>query len=578
MQKACMQLAALLLVLWVVCAQPQVFTSPDELPDNYILLSSAPFSGHFREQLFVGKELVRRGYTVVFAAQIQQKRMKAKIATGDEWIKAREAFQQQDTLIESMLAKGMHVYKFNDTESFQLLDPMACTFHTVHGAQEICGQNPLCMVKRLSPILSRVQIELYFILDRIFAVKPPNAIIYEHFTQFAAHVAYKYGVPGIYASSKIDQQVVMSLFDVTAYSAPFIIPYSHPKGPFFQRLVNVLARCVVTAFQEIFETPVWYSACNEIGVSRETCWPLTVSVPIYGHLVLSSAFYPLSPIMTLPPFVEPMGPPVDTVPECRDHDLIHWFEVQEKNNASVVVVSTGSDMLLPAVSAVSLLDGLAAAQTFTGPIAVLWIRGQDMLAQTSGIQPENYPFVRFSGWTPQTWALRHKATKLFVSHCGSGGLSEAMIAGVPVLGTPLARDQPINAMKLVNAGAGAGLSLPLHFTSAEVTSKAAQLLSDASFRHRLHYIQKVMSTYTGIEGAIRAFEEHLTLHNQTYKIPYDTFWGRPAKCSLDVVAVLAFLTAGLLYGFLRCFSCFAVCFCSSSQAKLSDCRGKNHAD
>ena len=53
----------------------------------------------------------------------------------------------------------------------------------------------------------------------------------------------------------------------------------------------------------------------------------------------------------------------------------------------------------------------------------------------------------FRKWLPQFDLLSHKKTKLIISHCGSNGLQEALIAGVPIIGFPIFADQPHNAGK-----------------------------------------------------------------------------------------------------------------------------------
>ncbi|KZO90746.1 glycosyltransferase family 1 protein [Calocera viscosa TUFC12733] len=48
-------------------------------------------------------------------------------------------------------------------------------------------------------------------------------------------------------------------------------------------------------------------------------------------------------------------------------------------------------------------------------------------------------------WAPQQSVLLHPATGWALSHCGYGGLSEALSQGVPIIAWPIAWDQPHNA-------------------------------------------------------------------------------------------------------------------------------------
>lgn len=71
-------------------------------------------------------------------------------------------------------------------------------------------------------------------------------------------------------------------------------------------------------------------------------------------------------------------------------------------------------------------------------------------------QPEN---VFVSKWLPQTDILAHPNIKLFISHCGLGGLVESKFLGIPVLAFPLFADQFTNARDVVKEGRAIELDL-----------------------------------------------------------------------------------------------------------------------
>jgi len=64
-------------------------------------------------------------------------------------------------------------------------------------------------------------------------------------------------------------------------------------------------------------------------------------------------------------------------------------------------------------------------------------------------KPEN---VLIGKWLPQDDILAHPNMKLFISHCGLGGVVESKYHGVPIIGMPLFGDQDSNANVIVNEG------------------------------------------------------------------------------------------------------------------------------
>ncbi|KAG4070752.1 hypothetical protein HA402_010978 [Bradysia odoriphaga] len=100
--------------------------------------------------------------------------------------------------------------------------------------------------------------------------------------------------------------------------------------------------------------------------------------------------------------------------------------------------------------------------------------------------PDN---VKIGKWLPQNDILAHPNVKLFISHCGKGGITEAKFHGVPILAIPVFADQFTNAVKILNEGWA--VSLPLNEINYNTFSTAIdEALNNASYMH----VAKKLST------------------------------------------------------------------------------------
>ncbi|KAH8334172.1 hypothetical protein KR059_007143 [Drosophila kikkawai] len=67
--------------------------------------------------------------------------------------------------------------------------------------------------------------------------------------------------------------------------------------------------------------------------------------------------------------------------------------------------------------------------------------------------------ILYSKWLPQDDILAHPNIKLFITHAGKGGVTEAQYHGIPMLALPVFGDQPANADAMVEQGFGLTQSL-----------------------------------------------------------------------------------------------------------------------
>jgi len=104
---------------------------------------------------------------------------------------------------------------------------------------------------------------------------------------------------------------------------------------------------------------------------------------------------------------------------------------------------------------------------------------------------------------PQRRVLQHCAA--FISHCGVNSALEAVYAGVPIVGIPIANDQPGMAARLAYHGAGVALS-SRNLRWRDLTSAVRTALVDPQLRATSVRLQAEIRNSPGAAGAARLIE------------------------------------------------------------------------
>ena len=103
----------------------------------------------------------------------------------------------------------------------------------------------------------------------------------------------------------------------------------------------------------------------------------------------------------------------------------------------------------------------------------------------SFLQPNNQSDQFMSRiWLLQFDLLRHQKTKLFITHCGSNGLQETLIAGVPIIGFPVFADQLKNAVSMEKNGFGLKLNIR-SFSVDELVSAIEEVITNPSDKSKV---------------------------------------------------------------------------------------------
>ncbi|XP_058066943.1 UDP-glycosyltransferase UGT5-like [Anopheles bellator] len=158
-------------------------------------------------------------------------------------------------------------------------------------------------------------------------------------------------------------------------------------------------------------------------------------------VLLNTHFSQTMPRPYLPNMVEVGGLQIKPKPDPLPEDIREWLDGASEHGA--VYFCLGSNLKssdLPPAK----LDAIL--KTFAK------LKQRVLLKWESDTIPNAPPNVLSKAWLPQDDVLAHPNVKLFISHGGLGGTSEAKYHGVPVLGIPIFAEQDQNIQALVDEG------------------------------------------------------------------------------------------------------------------------------
>ncbi|XP_069675722.1 UDP-glucosyltransferase 2-like [Periplaneta americana] len=183
-------------------------------------------------------------------------------------------------------------------------------------------------------------------------------------------------------------------------------------------------------------------------------------------ILVNSHFSINTPRPAVPTFVEVGGLHINSDGKLPEHLEIYLNGAK----AGVIYFSMGS---------------LIRSETFTNnklrafidafsqlPQRVLW-----KASHVSGL-PAN---VKTAAWVPQLEVLNHPNVRVFITHGGNLGTQEAIYAGVPMVGIPMAHDQPLNVKNCVSKGVAVQLDYD-SITTENVLKVLNKVLHDPSYR------------------------------------------------------------------------------------------------
>ena len=270
-------------------------------------------------------------------------------------------------------------------------------------------------------------------------------------------IPYKLNIPFIFMGSAMEPQ-----FSRTPL-LPSVVPYKlydfTDQMTLLQRLVNTLTEFMMYFYDPFTFYDVQIYAPEKSYISMHNLQAKALLWIISEDSILGYG----APSM---PNVKQLSHMLTMTPKPLPHEF-QFFMDNAKDG--VVIVSFGSILQsLPPVIVDKILEAFKKTKyNFVIRHPILNSSDQDK--------------ILFSNWLPQYDLLCHKNTILFITHCGSNGQQESILAGVPMIGFPLFADQPYNAGRMVRKGFGLRLDLR-SFSVEKLVSTIEEVITNPEYK------------------------------------------------------------------------------------------------
>jgi UDP:flavonoid glycosyltransferase YjiC (YdhE family) len=136
------------------------------------------------------------------------------------------------------------------------------------------------------------------------------------------------------------------------------------------------------------------------------------------------------------------------------------------------------------------------------PLRILFTIGDQSDPEALGPLP---PSVHVERWVPQADVMPHAAA--MVGHGGSGSTLMAMAAGVPLAVVPLFADQPYNARRVAQIGAGIALEGGVEAVS-ELPRAIRTLLEEPRYLRQARRVAAEVAALPPVDDAVRLLEDY----------------------------------------------------------------------
>ena len=254
-----------------------------------------------------------------------------------------------------------------------------------------------------------------------------------------------------------------------------------------------------------------------------------------------------------------------------------WLDTAGAAPAAVIYVSMGTKYEFTESTCLNFVAVLQALMR--SGFHILWSLRAAQQEAFRHLLPSASDQLMIQEFTPQPEVLAHPAVKVFLSHCGWGGVTDTLAAGVPVLAYPSFADQLDNAQRLVEVGA-AVLVLP---DFSNLVQAAKSVVGSSSFVQATKDAALDLHKYGGLERTLDLVEEvsegrfpEIGPHAKAKMAQIDPLFLRdhgPEKALSILFGLLVFLSLSCCCGISLRFCCR--CCCTSARGSPQDNKKKD---
>ncbi|XP_064634793.1 2-hydroxyacylsphingosine 1-beta-galactosyltransferase-like [Lineus longissimus] len=214
------------------------------------------------------------------------------------------------------------------------------------------------------------------------------------------------------------------------------------------------------------------------------------------------------------------------------------YDFVEKAPDGTILVSFGSMMVTPPVEVI---------RKFVETFAMLEHNVIWRLKLPDNVTIKFPKNVKIVDWLPQNDILASRNVRLFITHCGNNGQSEAIYHGVPMLGFPLHSQQPYNGKRMEVKGYGLKMNIR-SFTAKEMHDKIKEIISNEQFYKTIHKASAIFQSRPHPQDLAAYWIDHVIKfgadHLQTSANDMSAF----QFTMFDIFAVLVLVVILLLIG------------------------------